>query len=183
MPEIDQLERNQWTFNKYMTYHFEAYACTVEDMFNVISSCSKIFPPDYLLLRLDAIAKYVYEQYRMKLVPRSKIELIHSECNIEYWWNLSIKIAINTKGNQPDLIIWNSDVKTCQVVELDCPADVHLPKTASKKENRYGTLLRSMQLLYPDYKFELIPILVGALDSIPTCLLQELSALALQGIQ
>ena len=56
----------------------------------------------YLPLRHDAIAKYLYEQYRMKLAPRCKVEypadeFIHSEGNIEYWWNLSIKTATKTK--------------------------------------------------------------------------------------
>ena len=58
----------------------------------------------------DAIAKYVYEQHRMKLVPGCKVEypadeFIHSEGNIEYWWNLSVKTAMKTKNNKPDLII------------------------------------------------------------------------------
>ena len=50
--------------------------------------------PYYLPLRHDAIAKYVYEQHRMELVPGCKVEytagkFIHSEGNnIEYRWNL-----------------------------------------------------------------------------------------------
>ena len=36
-----------------------------------------------------------------------------------YWWNLLIKPAIKTKNNKPDLIIWNSELKTCQVVEIN----------------------------------------------------------------
>ena len=47
----------------------------------------------YLPLRHDAIAKYIYEQQHLKLVPGCKVEypvdeFIHSEGNIEYWWNL-----------------------------------------------------------------------------------------------
>ena len=38
-----------------------------------------------------------------------------------------------------------------------------------------------MQLLYPDYKFEFIPIIVGALGSIPTCLLQGIERLDFTG--
>ena len=105
----------------------------------------------------------------MKLVPECKVEysadeFIHSEDNIEYWWNLSIKTAIKTKNNKPDLIIWNNEVKTCQVVEFSCPADINVSKKASEKENIYGPLTRSMQLLYPDYKFGFISIIVETLD-------------------
>ena len=219
LPEIDQLKSKQWTCNKYMSSHFEAYACAiqeqeigtkdlisrrnkkvgvhtdnrcrlcknqVEDMFHVISSCSRMSSRYYLPLRHDAIAKYVYEQHRMKLVPGCKVEypadeFIHSEGNIEYWWNLSVKTAMKTKNNKPDLIIWNSEIKTCQVVEFSCPADVNVSKKVSEKENIYGPLIRSMQLLYPDYKFEFIPIIVGALGSIPTCLLQGIERLGFTG--
>ena len=158
----------------------------VEHMFHVISSCSRMSSRCYLPLRYDAIAKYVYEQHSMILVPRCKVEypaseFIHSEGNIEYWWNLPIKTAMKTKNNKPDFIIWNSEIKTCQVVELSCPADVNVSKKVSEKENIYGPLIRSMQLLYPDYQLEFIPIIVGALGSLPTCLLRALNALALQG--
>ena len=158
----------------------------VEDMFHVISSCSRMSSRYYLPLRHDAIAKYVYKQHRMKLVPGCKVEypadeFIHSEGNIECWWNLSVKTAMKTKNNKPDLIIWNSEIKTCQVVEFSCPADVNVSKKVSEKENIYGPLIRSMQLLYPDYKFEFIPIIVGALGSIPTCLLQGIERLGFTG--
>ena len=64
----------------------------------------------YLPLTHDAIAKYVYEQHRIKLAPGCKVEypgdeFIYCEGNIEYWWNLSVKTAIKTKNNKPDLII------------------------------------------------------------------------------
>ena len=100
---------------------------------------------------------------------------------VEYWWDLSIKTATKTKNNKPHLIIWNSEVKTCQVVEFSCPADINVSKKVSEKENIYGPLIRSMQLLYPDYKFEFIPIIVGTLGSIPTCLLQGIERLGFTG--
>ena len=31
LPEIDQLKSKQWTCNKYMSSHFEAYACTIQE--------------------------------------------------------------------------------------------------------------------------------------------------------
>ena len=114
----------------------------VEDVFHIISSCSRMSSRYYLPLRHDAIAKYVYEQHRNKLAPGCKVEyladeFIHCEGNIEYWWNLSIKTAIKTKNNKPDLIIWNNEVKTCQVVEFSCPADINVSKKVSEKEHIY----------------------------------------------
>ena len=92
-------------------------------MFHVmISSFRRMSSRCYLPLRHDALPRYVYEQHRIKLIPGCKVEypsveFIHSEGNIEYWWNLSIKTAIETTNDKPDVIIWNSKVKTCQVIE------------------------------------------------------------------
>ena len=92
----------------------------------------------YLPLTHDVISKYVYEQHCIKLVPRCKIEypadeFIHSDGNIECWWNLSIKTAIKTKDDKPDLIIWSSEVKTYQVVEFTFPAYINVSKKVSSK--------------------------------------------------
>ena len=40
-------------------------------------------------------------------------------------------------NNKPDLIIWNSEVKTCQMVEFSCPVDINASKKVSEKENIY----------------------------------------------
>ena len=154
----------------------------VQDMFRIISSCSGMSSHCYLPLRHDAIAKCVYKQHCLKLAPGCKVEypvdeFIHSEGNIEYWWNLSIKTAIKTKHNKPDLITWNNEVKTCRVVEFSCSAGINVSMKVSEKKNIYGPLIRSMQLLYPDYKFKFISIILGALGSIPNCLLQGIECL------
>ena len=118
----------------------------------------------------------------LKVVPGFKVEcpsdeFIHFEGNIEYWWNLSIKTAIKTKNNKPNLIIWNSEAKTCQMVEFNCPADANVFNKVSENYNIHGPLIHIVQLLYPDYKFEFIPIIVGALGLVPTCLLQDIESL------
>ena len=62
---------------------------------------SRYYPP----LRHDALPGYVYEQHGMKSVAgckveNSSVEFIHSESNIEYWWNISIKNKNNKGKNQ-----------------------------------------------------------------------------------
>ena len=97
LQEIHQLKSKQWTCNKKVGVHTNncCRLCKnqVEDVFHIISSCSRMSSRYYLPLRHDAIAKYIYEQQHLKLVPGCKVEypvdeFIHSEGNIEYWWNL-----------------------------------------------------------------------------------------------
>ena len=82
---------------------------------------------------------------------------------------------LKTKNNKPDLIIWNSEAKTCQVVEISCPGLCHCCQCYS--ESLYRPLIHKMQLLYPDYNILFIPTHVKTLGSITTCLLQGIECL------
>ena len=206
-PNIDQSASKEWMTNKYITSHFEAYACAiqeqeigtkdliyrrerknnhhpksdnkcrlcksqVEDIAHVISSCPKMSSRYYLPLRHDLVGKYVYEKMRKKDNQEAKItydsdEFIFSEGEVEYWWNVSVKTPANVRHNKPDLIVWKKNEKTCKVVEFSCPNDVNVTKKIQEKEDNYGPLLRAMQITYPEYRFSFVPIIVGALGTIP----------------
>ena len=64
-------------------------------------------------------------------------------------------------------MIWNKTTKTCAVVEISCPADVNIVKKTKGKLDNYAALLRNLQMLYHDYKFEMVPIIIGALGYVP----------------
>ena len=51
-----------------------------------------------------------------------------------------------------------------------------LPKK-SKKRKRHGLLLHNLQILYPEYSYQFIPIIIGTLGSIPCNLKYNLKCL------
>ena len=77
--------------------------------------------------------------------------------------------------------MWQKLVVSCQILEFSCPTDINLSKKVSEKENIYGPLIRSMQLQQPDYKLEIITIIVRALGSIPTYPMQGIEHLGFTG--
>ena len=88
----------------------------------------------------------VYETSRKKENSESKIdyngdEFISVENNIKYWWNLSVKTLAKIRHNKPDLIMWNTKDKLCNVVEFSCLADINVSKKVQEKEDNYGLLL------------------------------------------
>ena len=215
--EVDQKLTEQWTNNKYISSHFEAYACAiheqeigtkdlinrrerknnqqpstdnkcrlckyqVEDVIHVISSCSKMSSRYYLPIRHDVVAKYVYEAMRKKKNPECKIEykgdeFIDEENGIEYWWNVAIKTAVKVRHNRPDLVVWNNETKNCFIIEFSCPADVNVTRKAAEKLENYGPLIRTLQLTYPEFKFSFIPVIIGALGTVPKNLLENIKQL------
>ena len=82
---------------------------------------------------------------------------------MEYWWNITIKTATKIPHNKPDLIVWNHEKIVCTVVDFSCPLDSNITKKVAEKKNNYGPLIRNMQIMYPNYKFEMIPVVIGCL--------------------
>ena len=79
------------------------------------------------------------------------------------WWNITIKTAAKIPHNKPDLIIWNHQKVVCTVVDFSCPLDSNITKKVAEKKNNYEPLIRNMQIMYPNYKLEMIPVVIGCL--------------------
>ena len=65
----------------------------------------------------------------------------------------------------------------CSIVEFSCPADINITQKVNDKINVYGLLIRNLQIMYPQYKFNMIPIFFEALGYIPKCLTSYLQDL------
>ena len=68
------------------------------------------------------------------------------------------------------LVIWNTKEKTCNIVEFSCPADINITKKEEEKLSASVPLVRNLQIMHPNYHYKIIPIVVGALGSIPKSL-------------
>ena len=208
---VDKALSQLWLRDKYMTSHFKAYACAIqeqeiatkylihkrqrdngitpssdnkcrlcrtniEDITHIISACPLMSTGYYLPLRHDQVGKIIYKEHVKKHTSSSKVtlnnepEYIYKHDQFEYWWNISIQTSTKLPHNKPDLVIWNKDAKTCTVIDFSCPSDVNVTKKVTEKIDNYGPLLRNLQMMYREYKFEMVPIIVGALGYVPTCL-------------
>ena len=155
----------------------------VEDITHVISSCSKMSSRYYLPLRHDVIAKTVYNEILRKENPDRK-KLINNETEFittvndkELWWNVAVKTSSKVPHDRPDMIVWDMTKKLCYIIEFSCPADINIVNKVSEKENIYGPLIRNMQMMYENYSFMFIPIIVGALGHVPKCIFTNIENL------
>ena len=99
----------------------------------------------------------------MKYIESTEYEYVIKHDDREYWWNVSIKTATNVPHNKPDIVMWDKLNKECSILEFSCPADVNISNKVNEKNNVHGMLIRNMQILHPDYKFNMIPVIFGAL--------------------
>ena len=141
----------------------------IEDVTYVICNCPEILARYYLPLRHDRMGKILCIYHIQKHVPETKVEHLQEPeymrrvKHMEYWWNITIRTATKIPHNKPDLIIWNHENVVCTVVDFSCPLDSNITKKVAEKKNNYGPLIRSMQIMYPNYKFEMIPVIIGCL--------------------
>ena len=61
-----------------------------------------------------------------------------------------------------NILIWNKKTKTGSLIEISCPADVNITQKTNDKLQKYAPILRNLEMMYDDYKFEMIPIIIGA---------------------
>ena len=106
---------------------------------------------------------------------------IYTEKPREYWWNVSTRTATKVPQNKSDLTIWNCETKVSTIVEFSCPLDISTTKKVSKKFEVYAPLVRNLQIMYPGYKFEIAPVVVGAMEYVSKCLVTYLKMVAFEG--
>ena len=109
----------------------------------------------------------------MKIDPSDKFkhqqdpEYVYKIKDCEFWWNIPVKTAAKLKHNKPDVVAWVTAGKICKITEISCPADVNVTKKVEEKLNNYGPLISNLQIMYPHYKFQMVPIVIGALGYVP----------------
>ena len=74
-------------------------------------------------------------------------------------------MASKIPQNKPDLVIWSKANELCSIVKFSCPADTKIMQKVNKI-CVYGLLIHNLQTMYPQYKYNMIQIIVGALGFI-----------------
>ena len=78
---------------------------------------------------------------------------------------MSVKTATKVPHNKLD-----RETKICSIIEFSCPLDININKKVNEKSENYGQFVRNLEIMYPDYKFQVAPIVVGAMGSVTKCL-------------
>ena len=73
------------------------------------------------------------------------------------------------------MVICNHKDRQCTIIEFSCPADINIGKQIKEKIDNYGPLIRNLQIMYQNYDFKSIPIIIGAMRYVPTTLSRHLT--------
>ena len=104
----------------------------------------------------------------MKPPPVTKKE------EMEIWWDEPVQTIGTVEKNKPDMILWYTEKKLCQTVEITVPLDTNLKIAYKDKELKYITLISNMQCVYSEYRFQMVITTLGAMGAIPKNLEENL---------
>ena len=97
----------------------------------------------------------------MKPPPVTKKE------EMEIWWDEPVQTIGKVEKNKPDIILWHTYKKLCQIVEITVALDANLKTAYKEKELKYIPLISNMQRVYSEYRFQTVIITLGAIGAIP----------------
>ena len=148
-----------------------------ESVYHLICNCSILAPTLYLTVRHNQVARILYQEIVQNERLIYKLPKVTKVRELEISWDNEIYTISKVDHNRPDMVIWDSTSKQCQIVKVTVSLDTNLPKACKDKKQKYIPLVSQMQQMYREYKTSITIIAVGALGAIPktlTCNIQRL---------
>ena len=86
---------------------------------------------------------------------------------VTLYWNQHTATGFPVVHNKPDVVVANSKTKTWTIIDFAVPLDKNVVLKEREKIETYQTLAQEVRKTYK-VKTEIIPIVMGALDILPT---------------
>jgi sRNA-binding carbon storage regulator CsrA len=152
----------------------------IEDIFHLLCSCNFLSASMYLPLRHDEVAREAYNAIIKHHFPDLRYTLPQSVWkygHLEIWWDTHISTTPRVKHNKPDMVIWNYLSMTCSVVDICVPLDLNVHVQEKTKRDTYGPLIVGLLRHYPKFKFDVVPLVIGATGLVTDSLTMNLKKL------
>ena len=151
-----------------------------EDIFHLLGSCNFLSASMYLPMRHDEVGREVYNAIIHHHYPDERYTLpqtIWKRTDLEIWWDMLIPTTPPVKHNRPDMVVWNNQDKTCTIVDICVPLDINVHVQEKTKCDTYAPLIVGLLRHYPEFKFNIVPLVVGATGLVTNSLVTNLKTL------
>ena len=158
-----------------------------ESVRHIISNCNELAKKQYLI-RHDKMGSRIHwelcRKYGIKCEDKWFNHVPSTVCsndngNIELFWNKEINLGV--AENRPDVIVVDKEEKKWTLIDFSVPWDGNVWSKENDKLTKYGPLEAKIQESY-QVRTESIPIIVGALGTIPSRLLGYLQAIGVPDV-
>ena len=131
-------------------------------------------------MRHNEVAKVIYNaiisQYQIDhqyTLPRPVWDNQH----IEIWWDTLIKAVPTVPHNKPDIVVGKKNENKCFIIDICVPLDQNIHKQEKMKIDNCTLLTIGLYRLYPNYSYEVVPIVLGATGLVTNSLVTYMSKL------
>ena len=95
-------------------------------------------------------------------------------------WDFEIQTDHLITARRPDLVLINKKERICHLVDFSVPADHREKLKEIEKKDKYLDLTRELKKLW-NMRVKVVPIVIGALGTVPKGLEKSLSELEIKG--
>ena len=89
--------------------------------------------------------------------------------NVKYYGTSQFRLIALIGARRPDITIFDKERRKCQLIDIACPGDNRVAEKEDEKIDKYRDLAREVSKLW-NVKVEIIPVVIGALGTIPKLL-------------
>ena len=86
------------------------------------------------------------------------------------------------KQNKPDILYWNKHDNTCFIINIAAGLDVNIRKNVNLKYDNYMQFSSELKRLYPNFSFEIVPIVSGTTGLVTSDLRKNVEKLGIVNI-
>ena len=138
----------------------------------------------YVPFRHHKVAYIIYKQMLTdKQDEKVHVQKFYKDDSIEVWWDTKIKTLQKIQDNRPDILVWKIKEKLCFIIGISIGWDVNVDKNYDLKHSSYLPLAAELKRLDEDYKFEVVPIVVGVIGLVTNTLTKSLEKLGVSDIK
>ena len=82
-------------------------------------------------------------------------------------WDFSIQTDHPIEANRPDIVVLEKTSIKCLLIDIACPFDTRVANKEKEKIEKYQDLRRELQRIWKCSDVEIIPVIIGALGTLP----------------
>ena len=82
-------------------------------------------------------------------------------------WDFKIQTDQRIDHNKPDIVVFEKQSRSCTIIDIACPFDTRVNSKEREKVENYQDLKREVYRLWKCKEVNIIPVVVGALGTVP----------------
>ena len=156
----------------------------VENVLHIVSGYSTLAQKEYKR-RHDKVCLNIHwalcKKYGVKVCERwyeHKVESVIENDIVKILWDVCIQVDRQIEHRRPNIVVMENNTKKCLIIDIACPVDNNLILKRYEKLDNYSELRLEIARMW-DKETLIVPIIIGALGSIPNDLECDLNKLGI----